>query len=107
MLATAGFRSAAFLPLQTSEKVLGLMTLACREPDRLSPRQEELFAAIAHQLSITIENARLYRESENRAARLAAMAHLNRIISASLDISEVLREIATATTQLMNASYVA
>jgi signal transduction histidine kinase/CheY-like chemotaxis protein len=107
MLATAGFGSAAFLPLQTSEEVLGLMTLACREPGRLSPRQEELFTAIAHQLSITIENARLYRESENRAARLAAMAHLNRIISASLDISEVLREIATATTQLMNASYVA
>jgi signal transduction histidine kinase/CheY-like chemotaxis protein len=106
ILAAAGFRSAAFLPLQTSEKVLGLMTLASREPGRLSPRQEELFTAIARQLSITIENARLYRESEARAARLAALAHLNRIISSSLAISEVLQEIAGATTQLMHASYV-
>src|SRR5919108_97030 len=82
------------------------MILASRESGRLSPRQEELFTAIARQLSVTIENTRLYRESEDRAARLAVLAHLNRIISSSLDMSEVLREIATATTQLMNAAYV-
>src|SRR5262249_32054957 len=105
VLAAAGFRSAAFLPLRTSEQSLGFITLASREAGRLSPRQEELFTAIARQLSITIENARLYRESENRAARLAALTRLNCIISSSLDTSEVLREIARAAVQLMNAAY--
>jgi signal transduction histidine kinase/CheY-like chemotaxis protein len=106
MLAASGFRSAAFLPLQTSERALGLITLASREPGRFSPRQEELFTAIARQLSITIENARLYRESEDRAVRLEALARLNRIISSSLDISQVLQEIASAAMQLMKAAYV-
>jgi signal transduction histidine kinase len=105
-LATAGFQSAAFLPLQTSEKVFGLMTLASRASGRLSPRQEELFTAISRQLSITFETARLYRQSETRAARLGGLAHLNRIISSSLDIGEVLREIARAAAQLMDAAYI-
>src|SRR5262249_140186 len=105
VLVTEGCQSAAFLPLRTSEQSLGFITLASREAEGLSPRQEELFTAIARQLSITIENARLYRESENRAARLAALTRLNRIISSSLDTSEVLREIARAAVQLMNAAY--
>jgi signal transduction histidine kinase/DNA-binding response OmpR family regulator len=79
LLAAAGFRAAAFLPLQTSDKALGLMTLASRDPDRLSPRQEELFTAVARQISITIENARLYRAAEAAARAksefLANMSH--------------------------------
>ena len=105
VLATAGFRSVAILPLRISEQLLGLMTLASRDPERLGLIQEALLTAIAHQVSTTIENTRLYHESEERTGRLVALARLNRIISSSLDTHEVLHEIASAATELMGDTY--
>ena len=48
--------------------MLGLVSLASREPGRLNVRGHELFLAMAHQIATVIENARLY------AAEAAARA---------------------------------
>ena len=57
------------------------MTLASREPGRLNSRKTDIFRAIAHQISIALQNAKLFaarkqaeealRESEREARHLA------------------------------------
>jgi len=69
-LARYGFRSAAYLPLVAFRDVTGIMTLASRETGRLGPRQADLLAAIAHQVSIAIENARLHNEVQAHSETL-------------------------------------
>jgi GAF domain-containing protein len=65
-----GCRSAVYVPLKTAQRVLGLMSLASREPGRLNARGHELCLAIAHQIATAIENARLY--AAEAAARSSA-----------------------------------
>jgi len=55
-----GFRSVVYVPLRTSQKLLGILSLACREQGQLSLRQRDLFMSIAHQIAVAIGNARLY-----------------------------------------------
>jgi signal transduction histidine kinase len=106
MLQGEGFRSVAYVPLRTPQQRLGVMGLASREPGQLNARQHELFLAIAHQISTAIENARLYADQEVKAARFETLTHLNQLISASLDMNQVLKEIAKAAATIMHAPLV-
>jgi signal transduction histidine kinase len=63
-------------------------------------------ASFADQAAIAIENARLYEALEARLARFQVLTRLNQLISASLDMDEGLREIATAAATLMDAAFV-
>jgi signal transduction histidine kinase len=67
-LAHDGFRSTACLPLSTGARNDGVIILASREAGRLGHNRTELFSAIAHQIAVALENARLYEAAE-RALR--------------------------------------
>jgi signal transduction histidine kinase/HAMP domain-containing protein len=97
-----GFRSAAFVPLRSPQKVLGVMNLASWEKGRLNQRQRELLKAIAHQICIAIQNAKLYEDQQTKAERFQILTRLNHLISASLQMAHVLQEIAQAAATLMH-----
>ncbi|MBI2218887.1 MAG: HAMP domain-containing protein [Candidatus Rokubacteria bacterium] len=71
-LRKAGFASVAFLPLSAGASLFGVMTLASRHPDRLVERERPLLGAIAHQISVAVQNARLYEEARRAMAALEA-----------------------------------
>ncbi len=57
------------IPLRSGERVLGLMNLVCRDGE--CPSSEEnlrLLTAIGHQIGVAVENARLYRELQQKEA---------------------------------------
>ena len=66
----------------------------------------KLAMSLADQAGIAIENARLYETLEARADRLRTLARLNQLISSSLDMDAVLREIARAAATLTGAPVV-
>ena len=66
----------------------------------------ELLGLFADQAVTAIENARLYETLETRADRLRTLARLNQLISSSLDMDAVLREIAGAAATLTGAPVV-
>jgi signal transduction histidine kinase len=101
LLLEEGFRSAAYVPLQSPQRPLGVMSLASREPGRLKQRQRELLTALAHQISMTIQNAKLYEDQQIKAERFQNLTRLNQLISASLDMDRVLRELARTAATLM------
>ncbi len=55
-----GFRSVACAPLQIKEQLVGLVQLASSEVDHFTAEHEDFLTTAAAQVSISIENARLY-----------------------------------------------
>jgi PAS domain S-box-containing protein len=94
------------LPIKMREEVLGVLTFNTTYPRQYSPDELAYLASFADQAAIAIENARLYEALEARLARFQVLTRLNQLICASLDMDEVLREIATAAATLMDAAFV-
>ena len=76
-VATAGYRAVASVPMCSREAAVGVLTVATREPRRFAPTEVNLLTAIANQIAVAVENARLYgqaralgvAEERNRLAR--------------------------------------
>ncbi len=58
----AGLTSVLTVPLETKEKVLGVVRVYSRTKRRFPRREVALLTAFAHQASVAIENARLYED---------------------------------------------
>lgn len=71
----AGFRSIACIPLLAGARVIGVMAAATRRDRHLDERELNLLTAIGTWAGITIENARLHRQSR----RLAVLEERDRI----------------------------
>jgi GAF domain-containing protein len=72
---TQEFRAFAIVPVRSRDRILGTLGVATRSPREFSPEELDLLTAIAHQLGIAIENARLRREALD-AERLAAVGRV-------------------------------
>jgi signal transduction histidine kinase/HAMP domain-containing protein len=92
-LAKEKFHSAVFLPLKTPKKTFGIMTVANREAEQLNSKQANLFTAIAHQISVALQNARLFQDTERNLERIGALHNIVLASSSSLDLAAVLREL--------------
>lgn len=92
LLASEGFRSVAYLPLKDGEKVLGILTLASREPGRFSPSRGELLMAIAHQIFVALGNTRLFEETQHNLRRLRALRGIDGdgAVTSTLDLRNAL-----------------
>jgi signal transduction histidine kinase/HPt (histidine-containing phosphotransfer) domain-containing protein len=94
-------------PLLDHGRLLGVITLNNTATETsFTNRDRNLLALFADQAAIAIANAHLYEHQKVRAARLQTLTRLNRLISASLDMDHVLREIAQATAELMDVPFV-
>ena len=92
-LAREGFEAAVYLPLKTPRQTFGIMTVASREPGGLTSKQTDLFAAIAHQISITLQSARLFQDTERNLERIGALHDIVLATSSSLNLEAVLHEL--------------
>jgi len=68
------------------------------EEDKLLVKQ------VTDQLSLALENARLFQEAQRRAQEMTALAEIGREISATLSLSEVLEKITIYVSDLLNAT---
>lgn len=101
------------VPLFSGDRVIGV--LSAQDPDRpdaLNHNHENILTTIAAQVSVAIENARLYQEAQNRANALALGAErltlLNRLsttLNASLDLTLTLQQAAEIIKQLWDADH--
>ena len=98
--------AAMAVPINLDNCVEGLLYVANRTAQPFTDQDEAILLRLAGHAAIAIHNARLYEGLEVRATRLQTLASLNQLISATLDMDTVLREIAQAAATLMNAPYV-
>ncbi len=67
--ASSAIRSWMGVPLLLKERVLGMVTLIHQEPRYYTPHHAALALAIANQAAVAMENARLYAQAQEGAAR--------------------------------------
>ena len=83
MASQEGLSSLLCVPLKTSLRLLGLLTVYTIEPRRFRPEEVELLLALAAQSATAIENARLYQamletqEQLRQSERLAALGSMS------------------------------
>src|SRR5262245_30676213 len=88
---TPPFESLLGVPLRIGEKVLGILGLLGKQAHTFDRQQIDLSQAIANQLAIAVENARLFEEQERRIAELRALSSISHAASTALDLPTLLR----------------
>src|SRR5262245_44106992 len=104
MLARLGYRSVLAVPLLREDKIMGALTVWRKEAGSFSPEVVNLLQTFATQSALAIQNARLFREIEEKSKQieaanrhksefLANMSHeLRTPLNAIIGFSEVLGE---------------
>ena len=66
-LAESGYLSCLRVPLEAGGKILGMIALTSRRLNAYREEDTDLLAEVARQVAVSIHNARLYRQSQERA----------------------------------------
>jgi signal transduction histidine kinase len=105
-----GHRTTLAAPLLREGVPLGAIMVRRKEAQPFSDKQIELLKTFADQAVIAIENVRLFHEIQERTRELeasleevGALSEVSRAVSSSLDLAQVLREIAEQAAKLCDA----
>lgn len=88
-----GAKSVVAVPINARDKLVGVITVAHPEPNYLTEGHQALVKAIADQAGVAVLNARLYDESKRQARVMTALANSARVISSTLHLDDVLKNI--------------
>lgn len=84
-------------PLIVRDQAVGVLTVTSQEPNAYDAAEAEMVAAFAHQAATAVANSQLYAESQRQMRAMVALAETARVVSASLDLGEVLQRILSQT----------
>ncbi|MDP1547112.1 MAG: GAF domain-containing protein, partial [Anaerolineales bacterium] len=100
-------RSWLGVPLIVKERIIGMLAVDNVRPDFFTPDLARLVAAFADQVSIAIENARLYAEAEKHTGQLRALRAAGHALTSDLRLDAVLQTLIETAQHLVEASYAA
>ncbi len=100
-----GIRAELAVPILHGEHVLGVLNVESSEP--FEAEDAESLQIIADQLAVAIENARLFRAEQRRAARNAATNRVAQLINSSLSLDTILQTAVDAICDYMHYNNVA
>jgi len=101
---TTAEKSGVFVPLVAGDQARGLINLMNMEREHaFSDSDVRLLQTLANSMSIALENARLFDETQRRTREAGALAEVGRDISSTLDLSTVMDRIARHAKDLLNA----
>jgi PAS domain S-box-containing protein len=89
------------LPLMARRKVIGVLNVESTKSDAYTERDESLLTALANSAAIAFENARLYKSEQKRRQEAENLRQAASIISSTLDIDTVVKEILKALKQVI------
>jgi signal transduction histidine kinase len=97
-------RAELAIPIRLGSKVVGVLDLQSEEIDAFSPQDVATMELLSDQLSIAIENARLYGEIRQRVEELTTLNKISQAINSTLDLQETLTIITYHTTRLLGVA---
>jgi GAF domain-containing protein/CheY-like chemotaxis protein/anti-sigma regulatory factor (Ser/Thr protein kinase) len=92
------------VPLVSGDIVKGWISVQEIRPNAFSDADVRLLTTLGNSMSVALENARLFDETQRRAREMAALTEVGRDISATLEIATVMEKIASNACDLLNAS---
>jgi len=98
-------KSAIHVPLVAGDQSRGLISLFDMDREQAySASDVRLLQTLANSMSVALENARLFDETQRRTREAAALAEVGREISSTLDLPTVMDRIARHAGTLLNGS---
>jgi len=94
------------VPLMVKDYVIGAISVQSDQPHAFDERHERLLAAIASQAALVIENARLYAQTQQRVKELSSLFQASVATLSSLEVEEVLRNLAKRVARVVDATSV-
>ncbi|MEA2007662.1 MAG: GAF domain-containing protein, partial [Chloroflexota bacterium] len=92
------------VPIGLRENQVGLLEFIDEDRQQWSEEEQQLVREVALQLSLALENAYLFQQTESQAWELEVLNNMGRDLSELLEIDEILQIIHKYTSQLMDAS---
>lgn len=78
------------LPISLRGEKIGTLAIQLPEGTRVSPDQRDLIQAVADRVALSAENARLFDETQKRAAQLESLNEMGRMVSQQIELKAVL-----------------
>jgi GAF domain-containing protein len=94
-------RSELAVPIRVGDQVIGVLNVESREIDAFDEEDLTFYTAIAGQLGVALENARLYREERRRRQEAETLYRAVQALTTTLDPQEVLDRILTELQQVV------
>ena len=98
-----GYRAVLSVPILTQGAPFGCLATYWWEPHEPTAAEVQTLTSLATLAAVAIENARLYDATRRQVERLERLSHVNRAVSASLRLDDVLDEITRAAGTLCDA----
>ena len=99
--------TAVAVPIRLQGQMIGILDVRSPEPGRVWTRDEvAIIEAIAERLALALENARLFEETSNRAAREHAVAEITSRIRETNDPQAMIRTAIQELQRVLNVSRV-
>lgn len=94
--AEEGVQAMILAPMHARGKAVGVLSAMSHQPRTFASHEVTLLTAIADQVGIAIDNARLYKAQSRRSVHLALINEIARQATYTLDLSDLLRRTAEA-----------
>jgi response regulator RpfG family c-di-GMP phosphodiesterase/putative methionine-R-sulfoxide reductase with GAF domain len=101
-----GIRSGLYVPILTSERAIGVISVESEQPEAFSPADERTVTTLAAQAAIALENSRLYIQTTHRLKNIESLRQIDRAISVSFDMKSTLAIITETAQNQLNVSAV-
>jgi len=101
---SAPIRSWLGVPLMAGGRLIGTLSLEKHEPAFYTREHADLALSLAASAAVTIENMRLFEDSQRRVAELEALQQTSLQLTSSLNLTDVLGSIAENSLQLVGAT---
>lgn len=95
------FQAALSVPLRIGARIAGTLSLVGLEARDFSDQQVAIAQALANQVAIAVESARLFAERDRQVGELAALGNIAHAASTALDLPTLLRRIHSALSECM------
>jgi diguanylate cyclase (GGDEF)-like protein/PAS domain S-box-containing protein len=94
-------KSELCVPIKLGDKVIGALDVQSIRLNDFDQADVAAMEAVADQIAIAIQNAKLYGEANRRAEEMVALHKIGLVTTSTLDLDEVLRLIHEQVSQLM------
>lgn len=99
-------RALLFAPLVVQDELMGLLALGTDRPHAFSREEIHASQALATQIAISLRNAELFAEIQQRATQLERIAAFGRLVTSTFDRAEILRRVMDVIPNLLPATHV-
>ena len=101
-LGSSEVRSWLGVPLRNQDQIIGVMCAQSLKPSAFSERDVQFLTTLANQLAVSLEKVRLFEEREQRLAELAIINRIGNIVSATLNIEDMLNGVYDCLTDFLS-----